>query len=131
MKKIIPAVILISSLLFLGFGCDPNRVTGPQTTGSKNADGNFVASPSFYAVTLNPEGVYPKTLEVISGDTVEFRNSDLKNHLLASNVPELTPTDALPPGGVKQMTMVPRGEWKFVDKNNPNDTKFQITITVK
>lgn len=124
-----------AALLLIGGGCSKE---GQLTITEEPVQANRPVQSTMYPLTINPEGVTPKELTIAVGDTVEFRNSDVKPHWLASNphpshadYPEFDPKAALAPGGVWSFKFTKAGTWKFHDHLNGRDTKFQGTIIVK
>jgi len=124
-----------AALLLIGGGCSKE---GQLSITEEPVQANRPVQSTMYPLTINPEGVTPKELTIAVGDTVEFRNSDVKPHWLASNphpshtdYPEFDPKAALAPGSVWSFKFTKAGTWKFHDHLNGRDTKFQGTVIVK
>lgn len=126
-------------LLILGAGCGGQTAT---PAGDTNATQHGTPQPSDTSVTVpvtyDPHGLIPKEVTINVGDSVEFRNSDLKPHWPASN-PHPTHTDypgfdaktGVTPGTVWDFKFTRAGDWKFHDHTNPKNTLFQGVVHVK
>ena len=123
------------AMLLAGAGCA--KQPGELTINQEPLEQKAPQSTS-YPITINPDGVTPKELTIAVGDTVEFRNSDVKPHWLASNphpahtdYSEFDPKTALAPGGIWTFKFDKAGTWKFHDHLNGRNLQFQGTIIVK
>lgn len=123
-------------LLLIGGGC--KKDDGQLTITQEPTQATRPVQSTTYPLTINPEGITPKELTIAIGDTVEFRNSDVKPHWPASNphpthtdYPEFDPKAAIEPGGIWSFKFTKAGTWKFHDHLNGRNTKFQGTVIVK
>lgn len=105
-----------AALVLTGWGCSGSATTPLAPTAAR------VREPVFTAVTFNPNGVTPKEITLRSGDGIEFRNSDLKDHWPAStphpihtDYPEFNPNKPIKPGETWRFVFTKTGTWKFHD----------------
>lgn len=134
MKKIFTTAVLAATLLLVGAGCssaDPVVTEAPFVPGQPVTD-TVVA-------TYNPgKGLDKKDITIKVGDSVEFRNSDLKARWPASaphpqhtDYPEFDPKAAIQPGAVWRFTFTKAGDWKFHDHLTVSDANLRGVVHVK
>ncbi len=124
-----------AALILLGAGCggqDGTVVITPEPVENK------APQSVTHSVTFGPNSMAPQTLTIALGDSVEFRNSDLKPHWPASAphpahslYPEFDPKAPIKPGEIWLFKFEKAGTWKFHDHLNSRNTKLQGTIIVK
>lgn len=122
---------LAAGLLILGAGCSQASTEPTPATQAPVREGDV------RPVTYNPEGITPKEINIRIGDTLEFRNSDLKPHWPASaphpshaDYPEFDAKKPLNPGDKWSFKFLKVGTWKFHDHLNAGDSKFAGVVKV-
>lgn len=123
-----------AALILLGAGCSKDGVV----TITPEPLENRPPQSTTYPITFNPSDVTPKEITIKLGDSIEFRNSDLKDHWPASAphpshsaYPEFDSKKALKPGDIWTFKFEKAGTWKFHDHLNGRNTKFQGTVIVQ
>lgn len=123
-----------AALMLLGAGCSKDgTVSITQEPIQNKAPQNTI-----YSITYNPGTIAPNELSIKLGDSIEFRNSDLKDHWPASAphpshsaYPKFDPKAALKPGDIWTFKFEKAGTWKFHDHLNAANPKFQGTVIVQ
>ncbi|MCX6781193.1 MAG: hypothetical protein NT003_03725 [Candidatus Magasanikbacteria bacterium] len=122
------------ALLILGAGCSKTDDVQPVVVNTQPAAYQGVTVP----MTYNPGGLAQKEAEIKAGDSIQFRNSDLKAHYPASaphpthtDYPGFDPKAAIAPGETWTFKFDKVGDWKFHDHLAPTDARFQGVIHVK
>ncbi len=136
MKKMSLKITMFSlAMVLLGAGCGGSDSASPEASG---VQANKPPQSAVVPVTFNPEGVTPQTLTLKVGDSIEFRNSDLKPHWPASNphpqhtlYPEFDSQKGIAPGETWVFKFEKAGSWKFHDHLNGRNAKFGGEITVQ
>lgn len=125
------AVAIGTALIFIGAGCSSNQA-------APTVQENKAPQSAIVPATYNPDGITPKEITIKVGDSIEFRNSDLKAHQPASNphpshslYPEFDAKTPIKPGETWVFKFEKAGTWKFHDHANPTNTKFQGTVIVQ
>lgn len=131
-KQSFSIAVFAAAFLLLGAGCATEKT--PEPTPITEEAPQAITHP----VTYNPNGLTPKEVTISVGDSIEFRNSDLKSHWPASaphpthsDYPEFDAKKELAPGDVWQFKFTKPGTWKFHDHLTPTNAGFQGTIIVK
>ncbi len=125
------AAVALATLL-LGAGCAKT----PENTGT-GVQANKPPQGAVVPVTFNPNALTPSAITIKVGDSIEFRNSDLKPHWPASNphpshtlYPEFDSKKELQPGETWVFKFEKVGTWGFHDHLNGRNEKFSGIVTV-
>ncbi len=125
-----------SVFLLIGAGC----ASATQVTTESSPTPTQQAAPQgeIVVATYNPTGLDKKEFNINKGDSIEFRNSDLKPHWPASNphpthtdYPEFDPKTVIKPGDVWRFTFMKAGDWKFHDHLNGRSAVVSGVVHVK
>ncbi len=134
MKTTYAILALTATLAFSGAGCSKSTGTSPAPQPLEA----HVRTGDTKPLTYNPGTLDIKEITITVGDSIEFRNSDLKAHWPASaphpthsTYPEFDPKASVKPGESWAFKFEKAGDWKFHDHLNPQNKAFQGVIHVK